>query len=96
MDFNSKNARMCSRIGARATYGQAINSIASKNKNVIALSADLGRSSGLDRFSKEYPNQYINPIDFYNLYMVTHPCLTNDERRKIYLNTIYTMTSNSN
>ncbi len=60
MDFNSKNARMCSRIGARATYGQAINSIASKNKNVIALSADLGRSSGLDRFSKEYPNQYIN------------------------------------
>ena len=30
------------------------------DKNVIALSADLGRSSGLDRFSQEYSEQFIN------------------------------------
>jgi len=60
MDFSSRNARMLSRIGARASYGQSLSEIASKNTNVLALSADLGRSSGLDRFSKEYPDQFIN------------------------------------
>lgn len=38
----------------------------------------------------------IDPIDFYNLYMATHPHLTNDEKRKIYLNTIYDMINNTN
>lgn len=60
MEFTSRNARMMSRIGARASYGQALSSIAADNKNIIALSADLGRSSGLDRFSKENANQFIN------------------------------------
>ncbi len=60
MEFNSKTARMQSRIGARASYGQSLSAIASENKNILALSADLGRSSGLDRFSKEYSDQFIN------------------------------------
>ena len=60
MEFNSKNARMLSRMGARASYGQALSSLAIENKNILALSADLGRSSGLDRFSKEHANQFIN------------------------------------
>jgi len=60
MEFNNKTARMQSRIGARASYGQSLSAIAVKNKNILALSADLGRSSGLDRFSKEHSDQYIN------------------------------------
>ena len=51
---------MWSRIGIRAFYGQALSDIASTNPNVMAVSADLGRSSGLDRFSKEYPEQFLN------------------------------------
>lgn len=51
---------MWSRIGIRAFYGQALSGIAAENPNVMAVSADLGRSSGLDRFSKEYPNQFLN------------------------------------
>lgn len=51
---------MWSRIGIRAFYGQALSGIAAKNPNVMAVSADLGRSSGLDRFSKEYPDQFLN------------------------------------
>ena len=51
---------MWSRIGIRAFYGQALLDIASTNPNVMAVSADLGRSSGLDRFSKEYPEQFLN------------------------------------
>ena len=51
---------MWSRIGIRAFYGQALSGLAAENPNVMAVSADLGRSSGLDRFSKEYPNQFLN------------------------------------
>ena len=51
---------MWARIGIRAFYGQALSSIAAENPNVMAVSADLGRSSGLDRFSKEYPDQFLN------------------------------------
>ena len=51
---------MWSRIGIRAFYGQALSDIAAANPNVMAVSADLGRSSGLDRFSKEYPDQFLN------------------------------------
>lgn len=60
LDISSRNARAWSRIGPRAIYGQALLALATVNPNVIALSADLGRSSGLDRFSKELPDQFVN------------------------------------
>ncbi|MBN9601528.1 MAG: transketolase [Afipia felis] len=60
VEISKRNARTWSRMGIRATYGQALSIYAAENPNVIALSADLGRSSGLDRFSKEYPGQFIN------------------------------------
>lgn len=59
-EINKRNARTWSRMGSRAMYGQALSGFAAANKNIIAMSADLGRSSGLDRFSKEYPEQFIN------------------------------------
>ena len=34
--------------------------LAKQNENLIVLSADLGRSSGLDRFKKEFPNKYLS------------------------------------
>lgn len=60
MNFAKRDARILSRMGPRPVYGQAVSELAATNKKVIALSADLGRSSGLDRFSKENPNQYLN------------------------------------
>lgn len=60
VEISKRNARTWSRMGIRATYGQALSGYAAENPDVIALSADLGRSSGLDRFSKEYPKQFIN------------------------------------
>ena len=60
IEINKRNANMWSRIGIRAFYGQALSGIAAANPNVMAVSADLGRSSGLDRFSKEYPEQFLN------------------------------------
>ena len=35
-----------------AMFGQFMLEIAEKNENLMVLSADLGRSSGLDRFKK--------------------------------------------
>nr|WP_157213638.1 transketolase C-terminal domain-containing protein [Rhizobium leguminosarum] len=58
--MSSRNARTWSRIGPRAVYGQALTALATENENIVAMSADLGRSSGLDRFSKEYPDQFLN------------------------------------
>ena len=60
IEINKRAARTMARMGPRPTYGQAISRIGAANSNVIALSADLGRSSGLDRFSREYPDQFIN------------------------------------
>ncbi|MBB3301825.1 transketolase [Rhizobium sp. BK591] len=60
VELSSRNARTWSRIGPRAVYGQALTALATENENIIAMSADLGRSSGLDRFSKEHPDQFLN------------------------------------
>lgn len=60
MKFDLSNAKQWFKMGPRAMFGQFMLDIAKKNKNLIVLSADLGRSSGLARFKKEFPNQYIS------------------------------------
>ena len=55
-----RNARQWSRFGSRAVFGQAIFSLAERKKNLMVLSADLGGSSGLNRFIKSYPDTYLN------------------------------------
>jgi transketolase len=41
-------------------YGQAILDLAGSCPDLVVLSADLGNSSGLDRFKKTYPDQFLN------------------------------------
>ncbi len=47
------------RIGLRAAYGQILLHMAEEGFPVFAVSADLGRSSGLDRFVSRFPKQYL-------------------------------------
>lgn len=47
------------RIGLRAAYGQILLHMAEQGLPVFAVSADLGRSSGLDRFVARFPEQYL-------------------------------------
>lgn len=54
-----ENAQWC-KLGPRAMFGKFMSDIAKKEKKLIVISADLGRSSGLDRFKKEFPNQYLS------------------------------------
>jgi len=60
MNFNSTDAKQWLRMGPRAMFGQFMLNIAKKNKKLMVLSADLGRSSGLARFKMEFPKQYIS------------------------------------
>ena len=60
LEITSKNVRQWSRMGSRAVCGQAILSLAESEKNLMALSADLGSSSGLSRFKNAYPDNFLN------------------------------------
>lgn len=60
VDITPINARQWSRLGSRGVFGQAILAIAEHYPEMIVISADLGNSSGLDRFKKTYPNQFLN------------------------------------
>lgn len=41
-------------------FGQAILALAEHHPELMVLSADLGNSSGLDRFKQSYPERYLN------------------------------------
>jgi transketolase len=58
--INQSNARQWSRIGSRGVFGQAVLAMAEHYPNMMVISADLGNSSGLDRFKKTYPDQFLN------------------------------------
>ncbi len=52
--------KIWARMGIRAAYGMALLEIRKNNPKVFAMSADLGRSSGLGRFAEEFPDSYLN------------------------------------
>ena len=60
MEINRKTARVWSRMGCRAFYGQAFSKLAMQHDHILGMSADLGRSSGLATFASEYPDKFIN------------------------------------
>jgi len=60
LEINARNARQWSRLGSRTILGQAILSLAETQQNLMVLSADLGSSSGLGRFMKAYPDNFVN------------------------------------
>lgn len=59
MDY-VKNNRMLGLLGQRGTFGTVLGELAEHNDRIVALSADLARVSGLDKFIKKYPDRYIN------------------------------------
>lgn len=60
MEITPRNAKTFSRMGIRAVYGQTIYNEVQTQKKLIAVSADLGRSSGLERLYKEFPEHFLN------------------------------------
>ncbi len=60
MIINSINSRMLSKLGSRGAFGVALYELANDNNNIIALSADLCNTSGLDRFREAFADRFIN------------------------------------
>lgn len=60
MKISSSKIKTWSRLGARATYGQALLELARERDDFYVMSADLCQSSGLVRFRDEFPDRFIN------------------------------------
>lgn len=59
MDYY-KNNRVYSLLGQRGTFGTVLEELAVENEKIIALSADLTRTSGLEQFAATYPDRLFN------------------------------------
>lgn len=53
-------ARTWARLGPRAVYGQALLEAAGQNESIVAMSADLVKSSGLERMKSALPERVVN------------------------------------
>ena len=60
MEFNRTTIRTLSILGQRGAFGYALTEIAKENDEIIALTADLCTTSGLDRFNRAYPERVVN------------------------------------
>ncbi len=60
IQFSEKDVLTWAKLGPRAVYGQTILALAESFPDLIALSADLGNSSGLDRFRSNFTTRFIN------------------------------------
>ncbi|MEG1752537.1 MAG: transketolase C-terminal domain-containing protein [Christensenella sp.] len=55
-----RNIRIWSKLGARGTFGVAMLELGKEHSEVIATTADLSTTSGLDRFKAAYPDRFYN------------------------------------
>ena len=60
MEINTKNIKLWSTIGPRASLGLGILDLAKNYKELMVVTCDVSTSAGLDRFKKTYPEQYID------------------------------------
>ena len=55
-----ENRRVYSLLGQRGTFGTVLKELAAQNDRIVALSADLTRTSGLEPFAAVYPERLYN------------------------------------
>lgn len=60
IEIRKSKVKLWSRLGARATFGQAILEMARERDDFYAISADLCQSSGMIKFRDEFPERFIN------------------------------------
>ena len=60
IQITKRDAKLWSRLGARATYGMAIMEMAKQRDDFYVMSADLCQSSGLFKFREEFPDRFVN------------------------------------
>ncbi len=60
LEVSTKNMRFLSRMGSRGCFAQAIHDLAESGRDFVAVAADLGRSAGFDRISRQFPDLCVN------------------------------------
>lgn len=60
IEFKPATLRSWSMLGSRGTFGMTLLELAHEDPRIVALSGDLCKSSGLDRFSTTYPDRFFN------------------------------------
>lgn len=60
MEYSRTEIRTLSMLGSRGAFGTALTAFAKENEKIVALSADLCNTSGLDRFKNEFPDRFTN------------------------------------
>lgn len=60
MEIKKSEIKSWSRMGSRAAFGLGILKIFEEEPDFYVASADLGQSSGLERFRNKYPENFIN------------------------------------
>lgn len=60
MEITARNVKKWSTIGARPTFGMALLELAKENSELMALTADVSTSAGLERYKKMLPEQFID------------------------------------
>ena len=62
MKIDTKNFKVWSQIGPRATFGLACLNLANEDENnkLMVLTSDVSTSAGLDRYRKQFPNKYLD------------------------------------
>lgn len=60
IEYNSKNIRAWSLLGQTRSFGNALLEMAKDNSKIIAVTSDMAKTSGLERFVKTLPDRLIN------------------------------------
>ncbi|WP_404882651.1 transketolase family protein [Kosakonia cowanii] len=60
IEFKPATIRSWSMLGSRGTFGMTLLELAHEDPRIVALSGDLCKSSGLDRFSTTYADRFFN------------------------------------
>lgn len=60
MEFKPSQIRTLSILGQRGAFGTTLTDIASENNKIVALTADLCNTSGLDRFRDKFSERLFN------------------------------------
>lgn len=60
IEIQRAKMRMWSMLGKRGTFGTVLTELAPDYDNLMAISADFARSSGLERYSKTFSDKFLN------------------------------------
>ena len=60
LSVSPSDVRAWSMMGTRGTFGVTLLALAQQNPHIVGLTADLGITSGMERFSHTFPERYLN------------------------------------